>query len=134
MFLISVIVAAAAGAFAYAQPVTALAGSTIYASPADQPIRNGVVVIEGGRIVASGGEAVLRGRKIARQIDCTGFTILAGFWNSHVHFFERKWAGAATIPAPELARQLEDILTRYGFTGVFDLSSPWDNTRRLRAR
>jgi imidazolonepropionase-like amidohydrolase len=134
MFLISVIVAAAAGAFAYAQPVTALAGGTIYASPADQPIRNGVVVIEGGRIVAAGGKAVLRGRKIARQIDCTGFTILAGFWNSHVHFFERKWAGAATIPAPELARQLEDMLTRYGFTGVFDLSSPWDNTRRLRER
>ena len=23
---------------------------------------------------------------------------------------------------------------RYGFTSVFDLSSPWENTRRIRAR
>jgi imidazolonepropionase-like amidohydrolase len=68
------------------------------------------------------------------SLDCAGRTITAGFWNSHVHFFERKWAKAATIPAAELGRQLQDMLTRYGFTSVFDLSSSWANTRRLRDR
>lgn len=47
---------------------------------------------------------------------------------------ERKWADAATIPAPELAVQLEAMLTRYGFTSVFDTGSPWENTRRIRER
>src|SRR5262249_21655948 len=63
-----------------------------------------------------------------------GATISAGFWNSHVHFFERKWANAATIPASELGRQLEDMIRRYGFTSVFDLGSRWENTRLIRDR
>jgi imidazolonepropionase-like amidohydrolase len=60
--------------------------------------------------------------------------ITAGFWNSHVHFFERKWANAAAIPAPELTRQLQEMFSRYGFTSVFDLGSPWENTRHIRER
>jgi imidazolonepropionase-like amidohydrolase len=72
--------------------------------------------------------------KNAQQLDCTGLTITAGFWNSHVHFFERKWANADTLPADELSGQLEEMLTRYGFTSVFDLGSPFENTRRLRKR
>src|SRR5262249_14892144 len=57
-----------------------------------------------------------------------------GFWNSHVHFIQRKWADASRIPAAELAGQLQDMLTRYGFTSVFDTGSTWENTRRLRDR
>jgi imidazolonepropionase-like amidohydrolase len=70
----------------------------------------------------------------AHVLDCFGLTITAGLWNSHVHFFERKWADVAAIPAPELGRQLQDMLTRYGFTSVFDTGSVWENTRRLRDR
>ena len=114
--------------------ILALVGGTIYTSPADEPIRNGVVLIEDGRIAAVGGKSVLRGRRNVETLDCAGLTITAGFWNSHVHFFERKWANAASIPAPELTRQLQEMLTRYGFTSVFDLSSPWENTRQLRDR
>ncbi len=50
-----------------------------------------------------------------------------------MHFFERRWASVEIIPASELRRQLSDF-TRYGFTNVFDLSSLWENTRRLRDR
>jgi imidazolonepropionase-like amidohydrolase len=112
----------------------ALAGGTIYISPDAEPVRNGVVLIEDGKIVAVGGRAALRGRKGVQTIDCAGLTITAGFWNSHVHFLERKWANVAEIPAAELGRQLQQMFTRYGFTSVFDLSSPWENTRRLRDR
>ena len=55
-----------------------------------------------------------------KTLDCSGLTINAGFWNSHAHFFERKWTDVAAVPAAEVGRQLEEMLTRYGFTGVFD--------------
>ena len=113
---------------------TALVGATIYPSPTEAPIRDGITLIQGEKIVAVGPRAQMQFPETAYVLDCFGLTITAGLWNSHVHFFERKWADVATIPAPELARQLEDMLTRYGFTSVFDIGSSWDNTRRLRDR
>src|SRR5262245_58914464 len=114
--------------------VTALLGGTIYASPTDEPTRDGVVLIQDGKIAAVGAAALVEIPHGAQTFDCSGLTITAGFWNSHVHFTERKWADAAEVPAIELGRQLQDMVTRYGFTSVFDLSSMWTNTRRLRAR
>jgi len=113
---------------------TALTGATIYISPNENPIRDGVVVIEGSRIHAVGDRASVRVPEHATTIDCSGMAIAAGFWNSHVHFFERKWTNAGTIPADELSRQLHDMFGRFGFTSVFDLSSPWENTRQIRDR
>jgi imidazolonepropionase-like amidohydrolase len=112
----------------------ALVGGTIYVSPTEEPIRNGVVLIQGGKISAVGSRAALQVPRAAQSLDCSRRTITAGFWNSHVHFFERKWANAAALPATELSRQLQDMLTRYGFTSAFDLGSMWENTRRLRDR
>lgn len=111
-----------------------LKGGTIYTSPAEKPIRNGVVWIRGGRIVQVSDRQALRVARGTRILNCSGLTLVAGLWNSHVHFGERKWADAASIPATELSRQLQTMLTRYGFTSVFDLGSPWENTRRLRQR
>jgi imidazolonepropionase-like amidohydrolase len=112
----------------------ALVGGTIYVSPTDDPIRNGVVLINEGKIAAVGTRGQVKIPRSAQFVDCSGCTITAGFWNSHVHFMERKWVDVASIPAPELNKQLQDMLTRYGFTTAFDLSSPWENTRRLRDR
>jgi imidazolonepropionase-like amidohydrolase len=113
---------------------SALVGATIYVSPTEAPIRDGVVLVQGEKIVAVGARAQMQFPETAHILDCFGLTITAGLWNSHVHFFERKWADAAAMPAPELTRQLEDMLTRYGFTTVFDIGSSWENTRRLRDR
>jgi imidazolonepropionase-like amidohydrolase len=110
----------------------ALVNGTIYPNPTEEPISGGVVLIADEKIAAVEGREVFP--PDAETIDCTGCTITAGLWNSHVHFFERKWADAAAIPAEELGRQLQDMLTRFGFTSVFDLSSVWENTRRLRER
>jgi imidazolonepropionase-like amidohydrolase len=112
----------------------ALVGGAIYVSPTAEPIPNGVVLIRGGKISAVGSRAAVQVPATFQSLDCSGRTITAGFWNSHVHFFERKWTNAAAIPAAELARQLQDMLTRYGFTSVFDLGSPWENTRVIRQR
>jgi imidazolonepropionase-like amidohydrolase len=103
-------------------------------SPTEEPIRNGIVLIKDGRIDKVG-ESPARGLvRTNRVIDCSGMTITAGFWNNHVHFFERKWMDAGKIPAGELTRQLQEMLTRYGFTGAFDLSSDWETTKALRNR
>jgi imidazolonepropionase-like amidohydrolase len=113
---------------------SALVGATIHISPTEEPIRDGVVLLQGEKIVSVGHRAQLQFPETAQVLDCFGLTITAGLCNSHVHFFERKWADVAKTPAPELARQLQDMLTRYGFTTVFDIGSLWENTRRLRDR
>jgi len=112
----------------------ALVGGTIHAVPADEPIRDGAILVRDGEIAAVGRRASIAFPERAQILDCSGCTIAAGFWNSHVHFFERKWADAAAIPAAELEWQLRDTFTRFGFTSVFDLSSAWTNTRRIRER
>ena len=115
-------------------PKWAAVGGTIYVSPTADPIKNGVVLVEDGKISTVGSKGSVRVPANFQILDCSGSTIVAGFWNSHVHFFERKWADAAGIPALELTRQLEDMFTRYGFTSVFDLGSSWDNTQAIRKR
>lgn len=112
----------------------ALTGGTVYPNPTDDPIRDGVVLIEQSKITSVGSRGSVEIPPGFRQLDCSGRTITPGFWNSHVHFFERKWATAAEIPAGELAHQLADMLTRYGFTSVFDTGSEWANTRAIRDR
>jgi imidazolonepropionase-like amidohydrolase len=44
------------------------------------------------------------------------------------------WNDAATLPAGDLNRSFQLMLTRYGFTSVFDIWSSLENTRRLRDR
>jgi imidazolonepropionase-like amidohydrolase len=112
----------------------ALIGAKIYASPSEEPIDKGVVLIRDGKIVAVGREGQLNIPGDAVRVDCTGLTLTAGFWNSHVHFVEPKWENAASLPAAQITRQLEDMLTRYGFTTVFDTGSYWQNTRAIRQR
>jgi imidazolonepropionase-like amidohydrolase len=111
-----------------------LVGGTVYATPAAEPIRDSVVLIRDGRIAAVGDRQSVQITGGVESIDCVGRTITAGFWNSHVHFFERKWTNAAAIPAAELEQQLQDMFTRYGFTSAFDLASQWTNTRLIRDR
>jgi imidazolonepropionase-like amidohydrolase len=110
-----------------------LAGGRIYTDPDSDAIADGTIVIDGATIAAAGRKSDVTVPTAAEVVDCTGKTIVAGFWNSHVHFFERKWANANEIPADELAGQLRDF-TRYGFTTVFDLSSLWENTQHIRSR
>src|SRR5262249_34203355 len=92
-----------------------LKGGVIWPNPTAKPIRNGSVLIENGHITAVGN---VRTPKGAQVLDCSGTTILAGFWNSHVHFFERKWDNASGLAAQELEAQLREMTTRYGFTSV----------------
>jgi imidazolonepropionase-like amidohydrolase len=117
-----------------AEAALALVGATVYRSPTHPPLADGVVVIRNGRIADVGARDEVTVPPSAKVLDCTGLTLTAGFWNSHVHFIEPKWADAAAAPPNRLARQLTEMLTRYGFTTVVDTGSPWTEASALRRR
>ncbi len=125
---------AAAGAAKPAPDILALKDATIYVNPTIPPIHNGVILITDGVITAVGKKNAVAVPRNARTLELKGFVVTAGLWNSHVHFFERKWAGAESAPAEELNQQLTDMFTRFGFTSVFDVTSDWQNTKSLRDR
>jgi imidazolonepropionase-like amidohydrolase len=112
----------------------ALVGAKIYLSATAPSIAGGVVLIKNGRIVAVGSRQQIKIPRDVKAIDCTGLTVVAGFWNSHVHFTESKWESAAGVTKEQLNDQLRDTFTRYGFTSVFDLGSSIDNTKIIRYR
>jgi imidazolonepropionase-like amidohydrolase len=111
-----------------------LKGGSVYASPEATPISDSVIVTSAGVITAVGRAGEVQIPPDARAIDCTGKTIVAGFWNSHVHFSEAVWRNAASAPAAPLTQHMQDMLTRWGFTTVWDLGSDPDDTLPLRRR
>jgi imidazolonepropionase-like amidohydrolase len=75
-----------------------------------EPIPDGIVIIEGERIVAVGPEADIAVPSAAQVIDAEGGTILPGMIDSHVH----------TAWSPEVRRRFLEV----GVTTVCDLGSP----------
>jgi imidazolonepropionase-like amidohydrolase len=126
-------IAVASGAAASAQTLV-LRGGSVYASPDAVLLADAVVVVSGGAISAVGRASDVQVPPDARVIDCTGKTIVAGFWNSHVHFTEAVWKSAADGPAAPLTAHMQEMLTRWGFTTVWDLGSNPAETLPLRRR
>jgi imidazolonepropionase-like amidohydrolase len=60
--------------------------------------------------------------------------VTAGFWNSHVHIFTPGLLHSEKLSSSELSSMLEAMLTRWGFTTVFDIASVLDNTNSIRRR
>lgn len=111
-----------------------LKGGSVYASPEAAPIVDAVIVTSAGTIAAVGRAGEVQIPADARVIDCTGKTIVAGFWNSHVHFTEAVWQNAAKGPAAPLTAHMQAMLTRWGFTTVWDLGSNPAELLPLRQR
>jgi len=124
---------ACAGVSASAQTL-ALVGGTVYASPDAAPLADAVVVATNGVITATGSRSDVQTPQDARVIDCTGKAIVAGFWNSHVHFTEGVWRTARSGPAAPLAEHMREMLTKWGFTTVWDLGSDPRDSLPLRQR
>ncbi|HWX61150.1 amidohydrolase family protein [Bradyrhizobium sp.] len=111
-----------------------LKGGTLVGSPDAAPLADAVVVTTDGVIRAAGRASEVQIPDGAHVLDCTGKTIVAGFWNSHVHFTQAVWRGAAHAAAPPLAQHMQDMLTRWGFTTVWDLGSNPTDSLPLRQR
>jgi imidazolonepropionase-like amidohydrolase len=112
----------------------ALVGGSVYASPDAAPFPDAVVVTSGGAITAIGSRSEVQIPPDARVIDCTGKTVVAGFWNSHVHFTQAVWRNAASAPVAPLEEHMREMLTKWGFTTVWDLGSDPNDTLALRRR
>jgi imidazolonepropionase-like amidohydrolase len=120
-------------AAAHAQTLV-LAGGTVYSSPDAAALPDAVVVVTGGAITAIGHRGDIQIPNDARVIDCSGKTIVAGFWNSHVHFTQAVWRSAASGPAAPLTAHMQEMLTKWGFTTVWDLGSDPQDSLPLRRR
>lgn len=111
----------------------ALTGGSVYASPEAVPLADAVIIATNGVITAIGSRSEVQIPADARIIDCTKI-VVAGFWNSHVHFTEPVWRNAATAPAAILEAHMQEMLTRWRFTSVWDLGSDPDDSLPLRRR
>jgi len=110
-------------------------GGTIYPSPIATPIDHAVLVASDGKIevVAAGNAMKIAIPANVHELDCQGKFIVAGFWNSHVHF-ETGWQDATNQPADKLETRMQEMLTRWGVTTVWDLGSDTNNTKAIRKR
>ena len=121
------------------RPVTAgddcaFIGATVYPSPGTPPISNAAVLTSSGKIAAVGKRAGVKLPASVRVIDCSGKVIVAGFWDSHVHFSDNTWLDAANAPSQKLTKHMQEMLTQWGFTTVWDLGSDPNNSLALRRR
>jgi imidazolonepropionase-like amidohydrolase len=114
--------------------VLGLVGCKIYPSPAVAPLEDAAVAISGATITGIGKRDGVSLPKDGRLIDCAGKTVVAGFWNSHIHFTEPVWRNAADAPAAMLEQHMREMLTRWGVTTVWDLGSNPFNSLALRRR
>ncbi|NLR59170.1 amidohydrolase family protein [Chitinophaga polysaccharea] len=113
----------------------ALTGARIYTSPGKLPLENSTVIITDGKITAIENSKTIKIPAPAEVLDCKGLVMMAGFWNSHVHFIAPEWANAANAPAAELTRHMNNMINSHGFTHVFDLAAlDYPNLLALKAR
>jgi imidazolonepropionase-like amidohydrolase len=112
----------------------AVVNARIIPSPTMAPIENGTLVVRDGKIAELGAAKTVKVPKGAKRVDGKGRTLLAGFWNVHVHFTDPRFAQAASRPVAELSKGCREMLTSRGFTTVVDLGSLPDNTVALKKR
>jgi imidazolonepropionase-like amidohydrolase len=112
----------------------ALVHAKIYPSPTAAPIEDGTILVHDDHIQAVGSAAQIKIPSSTTVMDCRGLVVTAGFWNSHIHILTRGLLQAKSRSAEDLSLQLEQMLTRWGFTTVFDIASVLSNTNNIRQR
>ena len=112
----------------------ALVGAKIYISPAAPPIESGTILVHSGQILSVGPFAEIKVPRGTTVIDCKGLVVTAGFWNSHVHILLPGLLHAENLSSGQITLQLQQMLTRWGFTTVFDIASVLQNTSLIRHR
>lgn len=113
-------------------PTLAIRDVRVYSGPDSDPVDSCTVLIEHGAIAKV--EPHLHVPDGARVLEGKGRTLLAGFWNAHVHLTERFWSSARGQPAVALNPHLADMFTSRGFTTVVDTGSDPRITLSVRRR
>ncbi len=112
----------------------ALVGAKIYLSPSEPRIESGTILVHSGHILSVGPIAEIKVPRSMTVIDCKDLVVTAGFWNSHVHILTPGLVHADRLSSEQTMSQLQEMLTRWGFTTVFDIASVLQNTNLIRHR
>ena len=118
-----------------------LSGGTVIDGYGNAPIPDGIVVIEGDRILAVGGAGQVVVPDGAEIVSTEGMTVLPGLWDMQVdlmrlgHGDARRWNEtygplAERVVMPIAARQL----LASGVTSARDVAAPLEAATRMRGR
>jgi imidazolonepropionase-like amidohydrolase len=118
-----------------------LSGGTVIDGYGNAPIPDGIVVIEGDRILAVGGPGQVAIPDGAEIVSTEGMTVLPGLWDMQVdlmrlgHADARRWNEtygplAERVVMPIAARQL----LQAGVTSARDVAAPLEAATRVRGR
>ena len=118
-----------------------LAGGTVIDGYGNAPIPDGIVVIEGDRILSVGGAGQVAIPEGAEVVSTEGMTVLPGLWDMQVELMRLGHGDAARwnetygplaerVVMPLAARQL----LRAGVTSARDVASPLEAAIRVRGR
>jgi imidazolonepropionase-like amidohydrolase len=126
---------------AHTRGLVAITGATVIDGTESHPIRDAIIVIDGGRIRAVGTRNQVTLPAGARIIDASGKFVLPGLWDMHAHFEQVEWgpiylaAGVTTVR--DVGNELEFVTavrsaidTRRGIgprmllAGIVDGNSP----------
>lgn len=112
----------------------AITNARVYTAPGAAPLANATILIRDGVIAEVGPASSIHASPAAQIIDGANLTVVAGLWNSHVHLMSPTLFQPPATNAKALSGELEAMLTRWGFTTVFDIASLPGQAIALRKR
>ncbi|HEU4405428.1 MAG TPA: amidohydrolase family protein [Polyangiaceae bacterium] len=98
--------------------VVALVGGDLVDGTGRPPVRDAVVVVQGGTIVAAGPRASTKVPGAATSIDVSGKTVLPGLWDMHAHVQQVEQGAAYLAAGVTTVRDMGNVLEFV--TGVRD--------------
>jgi imidazolonepropionase-like amidohydrolase len=132
-----VLTCALAGGVAVAQESTVISGATIIDGTGREPIRDGILVINGGKIGAVGARGSVRVPPGARVIDASGKHVIPGLMDANVHLilgsaieFIVRYEGRYE----DLIEEAAQVALKNGLTTVFDSWGPLQPLLNVRDR
>ena len=115
-----------------AQPYTAFKGATIIDGNGGAPIEDGILLLQGGRVVAVGSAEDIDIPTDAVVADVSGKTIVPGFINAHGHVGDTKGIEGGHYSRENIVDNLS-LYARYGITTVVSLGGNKKVAEPLRA-
>lgn len=110
----------------------AITNAKVLPHPDAPPVEHATIKVQDGQIIEFGSD--VRAASDVPALNAHGGVVTAGFWNTHIHLTESKWAAAKRKPVEVLNQQLADMLTSRGFTTAVDLGSDPRITFEIRRR
>lgn len=114
------------------QPYTAFTGANIIDGSGADPIQNGVLLVQNGRVVAVGTKENVSIPEHTTIRDVSGKTVLPGFINAHGHVGDVKGIDGGHYSRENIIDNLS-LYARYGITTVVSLGGDRKDAEPLRA-